>query len=157
LRGDLGEAQTLFTEVLATAQRFGMTRHVAYALENLGNVATLQGEQTLAAKRLHEGLCLARDLGDQHLILYLLSDLTKLEVARGHPESAARLGGSVVGLREQLGISMPPAEDEDRDQALGRAREELGTESFDWAWADGYGLTREQAVAFALEQSSTAG
>src|SRR5262249_43665061 len=133
LRGDLREAESMFEEVLATARGFGMKRHLAYALENLGNIATLQGDHARAATRLHEGLLLGQELGDQHLILYLLSDLTKLEAARGRSEHAARLGGTVMALRGQLGIPMSPAEDYSRERYLRRARESLDEPEFNQA------------------------
>jgi hypothetical protein len=129
-----------------------MMRQVAYALENLANIAILRGEYAHAAMHFHEGLGLTRELGDRHLTVYLLSDLTKLAVARGHHTTAARLGGGVAGLREQLGIGMPLAEDQDRERSLARAREALGTARFERTWADGHVLSLEAATAYALEE-----
>lgn len=151
LRGELGEAETMFEEVLATARGLGMKRFIAYALENLGTVSTLQGNHDRAAAQLRETLQLGREMGDQYLLVYALGDLAKLEVARGRPARAARLGGAVAGLQKQLGITMAPAENQDRDQVLDRAREDLGEARFRRAWDGGQALSLDDAVDHALE------
>ena len=87
LQGRLSEATAIFEELVAAGQEFGLKRSVAYALENLGNISVLQGEYARAATRLREGLALGRELSDQHLLLYLFSDLVKLESARDGPKS----------------------------------------------------------------------
>ena len=150
LQGHLAEATTVFEEVLATGRAFGFRRHVGYALENLGNIGVLQGDHSRAAARLREGLAVGRELSDQHLLLYLFSDLVKLHAARGRWEQAARLGGVVTGQRTRLGLSMAPAEDEGRAQALEVARASLGEHRYADAYAEGAATTLDEAVAGAL-------
>ena len=153
LQGHLVEATSVFEEVLATGRAFGFRRHVAYASENLGNIAVLQGDHLVAAARLHEGLEVARELSDQHLLLYLFSDLVKLHAACGRWKPAARLGGVVTALRSRLGLSMAPAEDEGRAQALEVARAAMGERAYADAYAEGTALTLDEALAGALADS----
>jgi hypothetical protein len=130
-----------------------MKSYIASALENLGNVCALKGDLARAAVRLRESLRLGRELRDQHVILYSLGDLAKLEAMRGRPERAARLDGLVVRLRGLLGIHMPPAEDEGRARALDRARQELGEARFRRAWEGGQALNLDEAVTEALDEA----
>jgi predicted ATPase len=151
LRGELLEAKAVFDEVLTTARTFGLKKHVAYALENLGNISTLEGDYVGARRQLSQSLVLGRELGDQHLLLYILGDMTKLEAALGTPERAATLGGVVSALRTQLGASMAPAEDAQRERALEHARAALDEAVYRRAFADGHALNIEAALAFALD------
>jgi tetratricopeptide (TPR) repeat protein len=150
LRGELTGATAIFEEVLATARAYGLKKHLAYALENLGNVSVLQGDYDRATARLRQSITLGRELSDQHLLLYALGDLTKLAAAQGMPERAARLDGVVNGLRAQLGVSTAPAENEDREYAVRRARETLGALTYERLFADGRTLPLDEALAFAL-------
>jgi predicted ATPase/transcriptional regulator with XRE-family HTH domain len=150
LCGELVQARAIFDEVLATGTAFGLKKHVAYALENLGNISTLEGNYIDARLRLRQSLVFGRELGDHHLLLYVLGDLTKLEAAIGMPERAARLGGIVTTLRAQLGASMAPAEDEEREQALQQAHSALDDGAFWRAFDDGRALTFDAALAYAL-------
>jgi tetratricopeptide (TPR) repeat protein len=150
LRGELSEARAMFDEVLTTAHAFGLKKHSAYALENLGNLSTLEGDYAAARTRLCQSLVLGRELGDHHLLLYVLGDLTKMEAAHGRPERAARWGGVVSALRHQLGASMAPAEDEERERALEQVRAALGEVAYRRAFEDGRALSLEAALGDAL-------
>jgi hypothetical protein len=102
---------------------------------------------------LRETLVLGRELGDQYLLVFVLAGLAKLELARGRPGTAARLGGAVAALQGPLGITMAPEEDRDREQVLARAREQLGEAAFRQAWEGGQALSLEEAVAGALDDA----
>jgi predicted ATPase len=150
LSRQLNEARAIFDEVLATARAFGLKKHVAYALENLGNISTLEGNYADARVQLCQGIMLGRELGDHHLLLYILGDLTKLEAVLGMSERAATLGGVVTAMRTQLGASMAPAEDEERERALQQARMALDDRTYQRAFDDGRTLSLEAALAYAL-------
>jgi len=49
---------------------------------------------------------------------------------------------------------MAPMENQDREQVLERAREELGEEQFRRAWEIGQGLNLDEAVADALDETA---
>jgi tetratricopeptide (TPR) repeat protein len=150
LSGELERGRAIFDEVLATAGAFQLKKHVAYALENLGNISTLEGDYAGARVHLCQSLVLGRELGDHHLLLYILGDLTKLEAALGMSERAARLGGIVSEMRTHLGASMAPAEDGGRESALRRARDALDEGAYQRAFEDGRALALEAALAYAL-------
>ena len=51
---------------------------------------------------------------------------------------------------ERIGASLSPEEKEELDAAIAQAREALGNDAFDAAWAEGGGLSLDQAVELAL-------
>src|SRR5262249_54046916 len=127
-----------------------LQREIAYVLTNLGDVATRQGQYERAATRLRESLVLARELGDKYLTVGNLAEHAKLAAARGQAGHAARLSGAATRLGADLDLTVPAAERASLSRALSRARGQLGEEGFEQAWAEGRGMTRDEAVAYGL-------
>ena len=146
LQERLAEAKAIFEEVLVTGRVFGLKRYVAYALENLGNICVLRDDHPGAAAYLRQGLVLGREMSDQHLLLYLFSDVVKLNAAQGLAADTARLSGVVTALRHRLGLSMAPAEDAARASALEMARTTLGERGYHDAYAQGLAMTLDEAL-----------
>ena len=65
---------------------------------------------------------------------------------------AARLFGAAEILREVADASMAPAEREEYDVAIGRLGGMTSDEARRSAWAEGRGMTSDEAVAFALSR-----
>lgn len=66
--------------------------------------------------------------------------------ARGQPEKAVRLWAAVEALRERIGAPPRDIERARYEPLVATARETLGEEAFAKAWAEGRGLTLEQAL-----------
>ncbi|MDF2701639.1 MAG: hypothetical protein K0S10_583 [Rubrobacteraceae bacterium] len=66
--------------------------------------------------------------------------------ARGQPEKAVRLWAAVEALRERIGAPPSDIERARYEPLVATARETLGEEAFAKAWAEGRGLTLEQAL-----------
>ena len=60
--------------------------------------------------------------------------------------------GAAETLVASIRLEISPAERAHYDQAIAAARAALGKEGFNAAWAEGRGLTMEQAIAYALEE-----
>jgi tetratricopeptide (TPR) repeat protein len=91
-------------ESLALNRKLEERRGVAVALNNLGWVASYQGDYR-AARRFHqESLALRREIGDQRGIAFALCNLAAAELYRGNAERAAallrRMSHYGLGLRE---------------------------------------------------------
>ena len=67
---------------------------------------------------------------------------------------AARLWGAAQALREQIGASLPPSAREEYDRDMAAACAVLGDEAFSAAWTEGRRMTKEQAVSYALEETT---
>jgi predicted ATPase/DNA-binding SARP family transcriptional activator len=155
--GKLEEAETHLQEDLALSRALASQTDMAYALGNLGDVATRQGRYEQAEEHLRESVLLARRLGDKYLLVATLADHATLAAARGQAERAARLGGAEAKLRDALGMAFPVGEVARREQALTRAREQVGEDGFQRAWEDGRRMTLDEAVTYALDGGTAAG
>ena len=74
--------------------------------------------------------------------------------AQAEVHKAVCLWGAAFALRESLGGQQPSKERERSEQQIGQARSVLGEEAFATAWAEGRALTSEQAVSYALEETT---
>jgi len=77
-------------------------------------------------------------------------------VLRAHAEvhKAVCLWGAAFALRDSIGGPQPPKERERSEQQIGQARSALDEDAFATAWAAGRALTWEQAVSYALEETT---
>ena len=64
------------------------------------------------------------------------------------PDCALRLAGAAAVMRENLGISLSAAEQEEFDQATSRAREKLPEAEQTKAWGEGRAMTADQVLEF---------
>jgi hypothetical protein len=142
------------TEVLALNRRLGERRGVAMSLNNLGALAQYRGEYEAAGGLLTESLLINLDLGDRRLIAYVLECFTSLTAERGQFERALRLAGAAEALRETIGSPLAPAEREDLDRSVAKARAALADEVAEGAFGAGRALTLEQAVNLVLDPSA---
>jgi hypothetical protein len=117
-------------------------------------VAYAQGDYS-AARALHqESLVMLRELGDPKAIANSLEGLAALVAALGSYVRAARIWGAAERLREEIGSPQPPNERPPYDRRVAAARVALGDDAtFDRAWQEGRGLTLEQAIELALEET----
>ena len=67
-------------------------------------------------------------------------------------ERAARLLGAVHRLQETLNLSLIDLHRAEYDNSMAATRSALGDAAFEAAWAEGYAMTTEQAVEYALSE-----
>ncbi|MDQ4058597.1 MAG: hypothetical protein M3124_05685, partial [Actinomycetota bacterium] len=91
------------------------------------------------------------ELGDLDGVAEAIEGLAGLAVAEERFVRAARLGGAADSLRRTLGIPLPEVDRVRLDGWLEEPRDRLGGEDFNAAWAEGAGMTTEQAIAYALQ------
>jgi tetratricopeptide (TPR) repeat protein len=139
----LDECVTLFREI---GNRYG----VANNLVNLGRAAHHQGDGAAARRSLTECLVLCRELQSKSIVEWAFSNLAAVSVAEGRMQQAACLFGAAEVLREIMGASTPPNDEGD----ISAARTALGEEAFAAAWAEGRKMTMEEAIEFAIRQST---
>jgi hypothetical protein len=96
---------------------------------------------------LAESLEFHGEIGDKLGISYCLCVRGVLAVEQSDFALGARLLGAAFGLHKPLEVQLTPRERAARDAALATARSVLGEEVFVRAWADGWGLPLEEAVA----------
>lgn len=93
-----------------------------------------------------ESLAMRREIGDKRGIAESLDCLAAIQAARGSPLDAGRLWGAAEALREAIGISLPPADREERDRSLAAARGSADEAAFAPAWSEGHAASLEQIL-----------
>ncbi len=124
--------------------------YAAGALSDLGVVALDEGNLQEARQHFSECLRIRRDMGVDIEIKTSLECFGGLAALEGQPVRALRLLAAGQRLREETGNVAPPAWRRERDPWIEKARQALGPERAETAWAEGQAMTLEQAVGYAL-------
>jgi serine/threonine-protein kinase PknK len=126
---------------------------ISYFLNGLGNVAHEQGDYTSARALHEESLALRRELGDNQGIAACLAGLAGVAAEVGEVERGARVLGGVAGLLQNLGAVLDRGDRILCVRAVAAARSLLSEEAFEKAWEQGLGMSMEQAIAYALDDT----
>ena len=127
----------------------------------LGDLARLEGDRSAARAAYRAALAEARATGDGMPITTTLVKCASLDADEGRCVRAARLLGAEASWRASTGdrhpvpILVPYGRAEEYEHALAAARAALNDEAFAAAYGAGRAMTRDQAVADALEDAPT--
>ena len=152
-RGENSVAWELLTEARELFRAVGENHGVAMTLNNLGDVAVAQGDCASAQPLFEEALALRRTLEDRRGISFSLRGLAEVRLLNGEAQDAVVLWAAADALRESIALTLPPVDQAKYEQGLEKARATLLTgdeTAFSAAWDEGYALSWEQAVAYAL-------
>ncbi len=152
-QGHHAAAQVLLEESLAIQLDSGEGRMVAIALSDLGLVSWRRGDHSRARALLEESLAMQRKVQEKRMIALCLERLAGVSATEGRPTEGAQLFGAAEALREAMGAPLAPVEQDEYDRSVAAAREALGEEAFEAAWAEGRAMTMEEAIAYALGEA----
>jgi len=124
-------------------------------LMNLGLAALMTGEGEQAKPLLEEGLGIARRI-DNRLMQANLVGAVGCRTASGAPRLAAQLFGASEKLRAEVGASANPILAPLLTQAVDSTKSALGDGVFDAEFNSGKHLSRNAAIALALEEPARA-
>ena len=157
LEGDYERGAALIEEAAALFRERGYKGGLDYVLDNLGWAALLQGDHERARTSYQESLMLCKELGQKMIAAESLAGLACVAGTEGEAERAARLFGAAEALREAVGYQHAPEEVALREPYLATIRSRLDEMAWEATWAEGRGMSMEQAVEYALsEEKSTA-
>jgi hypothetical protein len=91
-------------------------------------------------------------LGHQRGMARTLESSACLALARGNAARALKLGGAAARLRKLISAPLPQAEQAKLDQTLIPAWESLSGSHGTGAWAEGSGMSLEEAIQYSLEE-----
>jgi len=151
LEGDYDAAGSHLTQSLVLWREIGNTHAISVQLNNLARIALRRDDPLAASGYVREAITLRRELGDVKGLLWSLDAAAALAAVQGLPGEAARLGGACEALAEAHGTAATPTEVAERDHFLAPARAALPAAEFDALWAQGRGLTLDEAVAAVLD------
>jgi predicted ATPase/DNA-binding CsgD family transcriptional regulator len=144
-QGVLRGAQAQLEESLALYRELGDRQRIAQTLMALAKAVAIQGDYTKARALYEESLALS--IGHRLNIASGLEGLAGVVAAQGEPLWAARLWGATEKLRESMGVPIPASSRTGYEHSVSAARTQLDEEAFASAWAQGRGISPEQAIA----------
>lgn len=144
LQGKHDEARKFIAEALSLRRKLNDPSRLAWTSVESARLERDAGELSTARRLFEESLRLFQDNGYKPGILACLEGLAEILTAEAASQRAARLLGAAAALRQELG--QPPIESEPI---------ECGDTALATAWAEGRALTLEQAIAHALNCSTT--
>ncbi len=146
--GDAPAARAAIDEALATARRIESGYDKGRALAVLGRVEWVEGDVERAESLLHDALRLHVDNQDRPSIVDTLESLGGIAASLESFAEASRAFGAAHALRDDMGYVRYAIHQERYDAAVAAARDGLGGEAFDAAWAEGTTMSIEDAVAY---------
>lgn len=108
-----------------------------------------------AEERLRRALTAAARVKDRANIALTLEVIAKLIVQDGRYETAVKLYGAAKPLMSTSGQTHSPRSLADREPEFGLAKEQLEETTYQKAWDMGAGMNADEAVEFALSQSTS--
>ena len=129
-------------------QRVGTPNGITWCKEVLGRLAAERGAWSEAEALLHEALAPRAERRMWLWVPQTLDALAEVAAGLGSHEEATRLLAAAQRARSDLGL-VRWAPDQPRFEAIASAlRAEMGGDAFGRTWAEGMGLTLEEAVAW---------
>jgi hypothetical protein len=151
LEGHYASARPLFEESLAMHKELGQRSSIGILTYELGMVAYLAGDYARARPLVKESLVHQYELGYAMGIALSLAGVGEVAVET-HARKGARLLGASEAMYEAIGGVMEACDRIAYGRAIRAACGELGEVEFDRAWQEGRAMSREEAVAHALEE-----
>jgi DNA-binding CsgD family transcriptional regulator len=142
-RGDVGAARHWADEAVNTTTGW----HLMLALTTRTRVAIAEGHHDDAERDAHDALTIAARIHAYLGIPDILECLAGLAGEAGNQRHAARLFGAAEAIRRAMGAVRFKIWDASYDASVAARRDAMGDNDFDRAWAEGAGLTINDAVA----------
>jgi len=143
-QGETTTARLLIEQSHTLWQEVGNQGMLASTRSLLGKVLAVGGDHTAARTMYEESLLRGLAIVD---IAPTVEGLAVVAAAQGETTWAVRLLAAAAALRDSLGAPLPPVSRADYERSLAAARAQLGEQAFAVAWAEGRGMTWEQALA----------
>ncbi len=151
-QGDLVQAIPYLTEGFGLARELGYPVFFQFALDNQGNLAAAQGNHVAAINYYIQSLELAYQIQDKFNIATIFERLASAMDAQQKGTQAAHLLGAAANLHTGLGAPLRPIDQARYHATVANVHAQLDDNIFDSAYAAGFAMTADQAVAFALAQ-----
>jgi predicted ATPase/class 3 adenylate cyclase len=151
-RGNPSGALEPYREAIAMLRRAGNRLLVADNLTGLGAITRMLGDSAEAKIHFRESLEMFVEAGSIANIPQGLTGFALVSSDEGMHERTARLLGASARIRDETGGGAPPELLSRMGDPESDARKALGDEAFEWARAEGYAMSTEAAVAYALSE-----
>jgi DNA-binding CsgD family transcriptional regulator len=144
-RGDVTEARRWADEAVAATTGW----HLSFALTTRALVAIFQGEPEQADRDAHDALAIAAGPPPYSGAPAALECLAVIAVNAGSHREAARFFGGAAAIRQRTGEVRFKFYDAACEASMAALRDGMGEKDFESAWAEGAGLSTDEAIAYA--------
>jgi tetratricopeptide (TPR) repeat protein len=154
-QGEYSRAASYAEEALSLSRRTGDGFAANISLNLLAQAAWASGEHRRADRYLREALAIAHEMRDRMDAAYCMHGLAALAGERGEQQRAARMLGAAEALLETAGTPFRALDDHELHQrAVSGVRQQLEERVWRTAWGEGRAMAFDDAVAYALEETS---
>ena len=143
-QGETTTARLLIEQSHTLWQKAGNQGMLASTHALLGKVLAVEGDHIAARTMYEESLRRGLAVVD---IAPTVEGLAVVVAEQSETSWAVRLLAAAAALRDSLGTPLPPVSRADYERCVAAARAQLGEQAFAAAWAEGRGMTWEQALA----------
>jgi predicted ATPase/DNA-binding CsgD family transcriptional regulator len=155
VRGDRNTARQRLEESVDLGQRLGVSRGVVWSLYFLAQHDLAQGNAQRAREEFTESLRLAHRTGDLMATAYCIEGFAGA-LASTQPGRTIRLAAGAAALRESLGSTPYPADQQRLRRWLDVAKRRLGETAAAAALAEGRVMPLDRLVSYALTVDAAA-
>lgn len=145
--GDLDRAMQLITEAIGITKKVGNQKSLAHALNSLAELQNEMGNIETALQIHHEAILLRLQLGDRKGLAFSFDSAAECMEKLGNYRLAVQLWGASSRIRDELGLSIPPATLDEYNTLLARARTKLGNSEFESVWTEGRSMQQDRLLA----------
>lgn len=154
VRSEIKQARILLEEAVAELREQGIVFGTFHALLALGHTMRLLDDQERARESYRAALHIQQQMHYVHHISDGLEGLAGMAAGEGDPRRAARLFGAAHAHREAFDVRRSRHNDAIYDRDVTLATSLLDPEAWRAAWAAGCAMPLDQAVAYALAEST---
>ena len=147
-QGALLDARRLYEDSLNKFQQIGDPWGVATVLRDLGDLARHGADYPEASRFYKEALIIFHTLGYRRGMAVVLEHLAVCATYNTRPDCALKFASAAAAMRENLGISLSPTEQQEFDQCINSACEKLPKAEQTKAWAEGRSMTADQVLEY---------
>jgi tetratricopeptide (TPR) repeat protein len=151
-QGDYDQATRFYERSLSLSGEYGGSWDLSNSLWYLGLVALHRNDYQQARQQFIDYYNLAREVYSGGIgECDFLAGMAAVAGGTNHPTHAAKLYGAAQALFETTDYRLQPFDRAEFDRHIRIAQEQLGGTKFEELIAEGYAMTMEQAIAYALE------
>ncbi len=149
------KAMQFYEKSLLLCRDYGGSWDLSNNLWYLGLVALHRNDYQQARQQFVDYYNLAREVyGGGIGECDFLTGMAAVAGGTNHPKRAAKLHGAAQALFETTDYRLQPFDRAEFDRHIRIAQEQLGGTKFEELMSEGYAMTMEQAIAYALELST---
>ena len=153
-QGDLPTAYSFYKQSEAISKKLKDQWGLAYAMLGLADIARERGDFSTASSIYRECLPMFQNGADYVGLPYALESVATLMIAINLPQKSARIFGVANAFRKNTNSPLPFPDSAAYQKNLTILQERLGQSEFELAWKEGHTMTMEEAIEYALIEST---